>query len=1260
LFALLLVMAPALHAQVGATTDIITGTVVGPDGKPLVGATVEVTSLETEITRRKTTNDQGKYTLLFPDGGGQYRITVRHIGMLPVTFAVAKQADEDRLVADAKLTTGVATLATVNTTASRLNLDRPDRPTAGSIEKQLSGAELLRLPIDPSDINAIAALAPGVVGIAGSDSTAAGFSVAGQRPDQNQITLDGLSFDGAGVPAEAVRNTRVITNTYDVSRGQFTGGQVATTTKGGTNVLSGSFGYGIHDPALEFTAAADTADASAFSGAYTRNQLSGGVGGAIVKDKAFWFASLQVNRQTSALQSLLTADALTLQRLGVQPDSAARFLGLLNGYQVPLTLDGIPDDRLTDNGTGVARFDYHINEDHSLTARINWSGSRADNFRSDALGIPPLGGNRSTSGGGLLLSLSSTLFDQFINEVRGFYSRSTQSANPYSNGPEGRVRVSSILTSGVLGVSSLNFGGNPQLPSSSTSDQLEVTDEVSWIRGGGHRWKLGLLLNVSDISQLSSSNRDGTFTFNSLADFEANQPAQYTRIFSPNARSTSALNAAVYLGDSWRKSAAWQFVYGARLEGSQYRGAPASNPQVATLFGLSTSDFPSEVHVSPRMGFTWIIGAQNRVNGVDQPAAPAAGRGGFGGRGGGNGQRGGGAAAAATAVPGGVNSFGVLRGGFGEFRGRAPSSLFSSAVDATGLPTGETQLVCVGSAVPIPDWSLYQSDPSSLPSECADGTGPGQAFSNTRSNVTVFDPTFTAPRAWRGSLGFQKRFGLRFSASVDASYALGTHLYGVTDLNLNPTPQFTLAAEGRRPVFVPASSIVPTSGAVSVLGSRRVADFAHVYDINSQLESRTAQVTATVNGVSLTNLIWSLSYTHQNARDQSSFSGGSPAGGFSSPTTAGDPNLFEWSRSNLGREHNIQGTMTWMVKPWLDLTSVLGFSSGAPYTPLVGGDINGDGARNDRAFVFSPTSAPDTALGNGMQRLLAGAPAKARDCLLAQMNQIASRNTCVGDWTPRLDFQANVRPDLGGILQQRLQLQIQLVNPLTGLDQVLHGANNLRGWGQTSRVDPNLLFVRGFDSESQRFLYQVNERFGNNPATRSAVFNPFQVALTGRLQVGPDMQRDRTQAALRAIAGRGGAARAVDVKTIVNRVAPNPSATLMLLADSLHIALTMPQIDSISAIGRTLEAKDSLIIAEMQTRVDSTGGDVRTQFPQLQPALQLARDNYVAAVKTLQAILTPEQWAMLPEWFRNPTTQPNAGRRPGNGAAPGARPPASP
>src|SRR5947209_178982 len=95
--------ARVVRAQVGSTTDIITGKITSPDGKPVVGARVDATSVETGVTRSRTTNDRGQYTILFPDGGGSYRVSVRYLGYAPATFTLARQADEDRLVADVKL-----------------------------------------------------------------------------------------------------------------------------------------------------------------------------------------------------------------------------------------------------------------------------------------------------------------------------------------------------------------------------------------------------------------------------------------------------------------------------------------------------------------------------------------------------------------------------------------------------------------------------------------------------------------------------------------------------------------------------------------------------------------------------------------------------------------------------------------------------------------------------------------------------------------------------------------------------------------------------------------------------------------------------------------------------------------------------------------------------------------------------------------------------------------------------------------------------
>src|SRR6185436_8263800 len=136
----------------------------------------------------------------------------------------------------------------------------------------------------------------------------------------------------------------------------------------------------------------------------------------------------------------------------------------------------------------------------------------------------------------------------------------------------------------------------------------------------------------------------------------------------------------------------------------------------------------------------------------------------------------------------------ILRGGIGEFRGRAPTQLFQSAIDATGLSNGEQQLVCVGSGVPVPNWSLYMSNPDSIPSACVGGPGP--TSSGQRAAVTVFDRDFETPRSIRASIGATKRLSQRYGATLDYTFAMGTSLYGLRDMNLDTTAKFTLATEG--------------------------------------------------------------------------------------------------------------------------------------------------------------------------------------------------------------------------------------------------------------------------------------------------------------------------------------------------------------------------------------------------------------------------------------------------------------------------------
>lgn len=1240
-FALLFVAPPAARAQVGSSTDILTGQITGPDGKPLQGVKVEATSIETGVSRNRTTNGEGRFTILFPDGGGSYRMTAKYLGMAQVTGTLARQADEDRLIWSVRMSTVPQQLQAVVVRGNNPSAGN-ERPGPGSVERVMSGEQLNRLPIDPNDPAAIAALTPGVVATSATDTSASAFSVAGQRTDQNQITLDGLSFlAGGGVPTEAVRRMSVVTNTYDVARGQFTGGQINTTTRGGTNDVSGSFAYALRDPNLEWSTGDQ--EGSSFASGYTQHQLSGGVGGPLIHDKLFLFGAFQVRRRIDPLLVLTQADPTTLARLGTQPDSAARFIQLVQQFGLPLELPSIPSDRLSDNGVGIVRMDYHVNENHSLMLRGNWTGAFNQAFRTSPFALATHAGNEHRGGGGGMLSLSS-LFGNYINELRASYSVNDNSTAGYLVDPEGRVQVSSALGDSTVSVSNLQFGGNAGMPTDGLNNQFEGSDELSWMSDdASHRFKLGLLANVTGFSSLNANNLYGTFTFNSLDDFANNRPAMFTRTLAETNRSGAMNNGAIYLGDTWRQSRALQVTYGVRAEGTNFTGKPRTNPVVLQEFGRNTADFPSEVHASPRVGFTWMFGL------APQNGEPSGPQGGFGGGGFGRGGRGG------FGGFGGRGGFGgpqnvqqpyIVRGGIGEFRGRSPFSLFQSALNATGLASGESQLVCVGPAVPVPDWQAYLSDPSSVPSQCAQGTQPNPAFATRKPNVTVFESDFGAPRAWRGSLGVSHRFHTRYGWSVDYSYALGTNLYGVKDLNFDETPRFALAGEGNRPVYVDPSAIVAQTGAVSLMGSRRDSNFAQVFDVSSGMRSHTSQITASLNGISRFNIVWNLAYTFMRSTDQTSFSGGSAAAGFNQTITGADPNVIPFSTSDLERRHSIVGQLTWLARSWLDITSTIRFTSGQPYSPRVGSDINGDGARNDLAYVFDPTKLDatnplDSALANGMQRLLTSGPQDVRDCLRAQLGKIATRNSCTTGWSQMLDFQANLRPWLGASLQRRLTISVAAINPLAGIDQLMHGADNLRGWGQPFRADPTLLYVRGFDPNSKQFVYQVNERFGDNPASRTAIRIPFQLALTARLQVGPDRQRQMMEGMLRALNGGGG----LDVRAIVSRVAPNPVQRIIDLKDTLQ--LTPQQVLKLNLIADTLAARNDSLAASLQAEVDKTkGSDLASLFPTLRPKLQEARNNYLAAIKSAQAVLTPEQWKQLPEELRNPSLMRGMGRRP--------------
>jgi hypothetical protein len=256
------------------------------------------------------------------------------------------------------------------------------------------------------------------------------------------------------------------------------------------------------------------------------------------------------------------------------------------------------------------------------------------------------------------------------------------------------------------------------------------------------------------------------------------------------------------------------------------------------------------------------------------------------------------------------------------------------------------------------------------------------------------------------------------------------------------------------------------------------------------------------------------------------------------------------------------------------------------------------------------------------------------------VGSIASRNSCDQPWFPSLDMQLNWRPDAWG-LQRRLALSLSFINPLAGLDQLINGEKNLQGWGQQPFVDNTLLYVRGFDPVAGRYKYEVNERFGNAISGAQVNRSPFLLQLQARFTYGMNTTQERMGFAMGGFgggppgggAGGGGGG---PMGMLNNSRVMNPLAQLVEMKDSLK--LTDAQLTQVKQLSDSLAARSQRLGDEIRALVAKAGNnpDPAIVFSSIRPKLEEGRRNVTDAVKAAQAVLTPDQWKLVPDSVKNP------------------------
>jgi hypothetical protein len=1177
-----LVYAHPLPAQ----TDVIRGRITSArDNAPILGAVVQATSLSGNVSRRATTNSDGRFTITFPGGEGDYWITVGAIGFAPRRFELKRVADESVLIADARL--GVMALDTIVVATERRR--RPERRDTTS---DVSGTER---PINPGlvppdqagDMAAMAATAPGVTYIPGTNGDPSGFSVLGLSSDQNQTTLNGMLSSVTNVPRDAGLAASVATSPYDVSQGGFSGGRLNLHTLPGSNYVIQSMSVMGNVPQLEWT---DRAGRS-LGQEYTNASLGGLFSGPLSYDRAFYNVSYQLGRRASNLTTLLNADPLGLQTVGVAADSVANLLGTLARSGVPADMPDIPRSRLTDQGSVFGSFDFappSSPSSHTLNVTVNGSWNRLSPATQLTTQLPA-SSSRLTMWDGSAHLTHTAYFGFLLSETALAFSESRRYTTPYLALPAGTVLVHSDFADSTSAIQPIQFGGST-VRNTATTTSLGLNNELSWFSGSNrHRIKLTTEMRRDGWSTEQSNELLGTFVFNSLAGLDAARPSTFVRQLAPVATRGGELVGALALGDAWRPTRAVQIVYGVRLDGNHYEDSPTLNPILGQLFGATNDHVPNGIGVSPRLGFSWTYGTSPQI-GPFQGAAR---------------------------IP-----RGVIRAGIGVFQNSPGAELTNQAMTTTGLANGIQQITCVGDAAPSPNWSAYAGDPSSIPTQCADGS-PGTVFDNGVPNIVLFAPDYSPQRAVRSTVQWSHPIlGNRMMATVNGTYSLNLNQPGFVDLNFNPTARFTLPDEGGRPVYVQDGSIVPASGATAIAESRLHSQFNHVTERRSDFRSVSRQVQLQFAPAGLNSrFVWGLAYTLNSIRDH--------ANGFSS--TAASPLDRSEARASADWRHQLQVNFGVNLFDLFRVNWTQRFTSGTPYTPLVSGDINGDGYTNDRAFIADPAGSADTALAAAMGRLLTASSGAVRTCLTSQIGHAAARNSCEGPWTSTGFLTLAFNP-LKLRLPQRASLSIQVANPLGAADLVLHGSGNLHGWGQAPLPDPRLLIVRGFDPLASRFLYDVNQRFGSSNQSVSPVRNPVAITLSLRIDLGPTRERQNlTQSLDRGRTRAGTKMPEAFLRSVYGSAGIiNPIAVILAQADSLR--LSGRQADSIATLNRWYVIRlDSIwrpVTRHLATLPDHY--DQADVYRRYRSAREASVDLLIAVAPDLRSLLTPAQQRKLP------------------------------
>jgi len=559
-----LAWASTVHAQVGG--GAVTGQVTDEAGGHIPGALVTAIHVDSGRSRTVVTGSDGSYSIpsLLP---GTYRVQAELTGFRLLVREGVRIATGETARIDIQLKLGNVSEAVV------VHADAPLlRSESAGVGHVVDNRRIVDLPLNGRSFIALATLAPGV---AVPPPPAAPLPrINGGRPRTNEYLFDGISVlqpepgQVAFFPnVDAIQEFKIESNSPPAEFGRFNGGVVNLTTKSGGNAFRGTVFEFARNEALN--ARNFFASTNPTKPGFRRNQFGGVAGGPIRRDRTFFFADYQGQRQTigrtvistvpTALQRqgifvepiggrvpviydplttmLTTAGALTRAQIpgnaipADRTDPVAR--ALLARYPMPTSPGTANNYRRTDNES-VDQDQVSVRIDHRFTAADQVFG-RLTRFAETFVPVTPLPDGSGVTSGTLgpqtttSWSFASTYQRTFSNAVLNDFrvgdtrravdrtaTRLSTTASAALNLPgiPSTARFPDTLPTFLI-AGYQQLGSPPNTAADFGTSVTQIADTLTWIKGN-HTIKIGADLRWERLNVLQPPSPTGVFTFSNL------------------------------------------------------------------------------------------------------------------------------------------------------------------------------------------------------------------------------------------------------------------------------------------------------------------------------------------------------------------------------------------------------------------------------------------------------------------------------------------------------------------------------------------------------------------------------------------------------------------------------------------------------------------------------------------------------------------------------------------------------------------------